>query len=89
MLFHTSKKESNYSAWYRRVLNIWPCIWGSGGKMTFVSGDFKRVACTAFAELPHTQSGGDGLWRKYLLLYRSLLHAHVYGDTGQRLCSVG
>ena len=43
MLFETSKKESNYSSWYRRSINFWPCIWCTGGKITFVSGDFKEL----------------------------------------------
>ena len=43
MLFPTDKKESNYSAWYRRSINWWPCIWCTGGKVTFVSGDFQEL----------------------------------------------
>ena len=43
MLFETSKKESRYSAWYRRSINFWPCIWCTGGWITFVSGDFKEL----------------------------------------------
>ena len=43
MLFETNKKESRYSAWYRRSINFWPCIWCTGGKITFVSGDFKEL----------------------------------------------
>lgn len=43
MLFDTLKKESRYSAWYRRGINLWPCIWCSGGWITFVSGDFKEL----------------------------------------------
>jgi hypothetical protein len=43
MLFQTDKKESRQSAWYRRGINIWPCVWCSGGKITFVSGDFQEL----------------------------------------------
>ena len=43
MLFQTNKKESGYSAWYRRGINLWPCIWCSGGWITFVSGDFREL----------------------------------------------
>jgi acyl-coenzyme A thioesterase PaaI-like protein len=42
-LFPTDKKESNYSAWYRRLINWWPCIWCSGGRVTFTSGDFQEL----------------------------------------------
>jgi len=43
MLFSTSKKESSHAAWYRRGINIWPCVWCSGGKVTFISGDFQEL----------------------------------------------
>jgi acyl-coenzyme A thioesterase PaaI-like protein len=43
MQFETQKKESKRSKWYRRALNVWPCIWCTGGKMTFISGDFKEL----------------------------------------------
>jgi acyl-coenzyme A thioesterase PaaI-like protein len=43
MLFETQKKESSYSAWYRRLINFWPCIWCTGGWITFVSGDFQEL----------------------------------------------
>ena len=43
MLFDTQKKESSRSAWYRRGINLWPCIWCSGGKITFVSSDFQEL----------------------------------------------
>ena len=43
MLFQTDKTESSYSAWYRRAINFWPCIWCGGGWITFVSGDFKEL----------------------------------------------
>jgi hypothetical protein len=43
MLFETNKKESSASAWYRRGINIWPCIWCSGGSVTFVSADFQEL----------------------------------------------
>ena len=43
MLFPTDKKESRYSAWYRRSINWWPCVWCSGGLITFVSADFQEL----------------------------------------------
>lgn len=43
MLFETDKKESLYSAWYRRGINLWPCIWCSGGKIGFLSADFQEL----------------------------------------------
>lgn len=42
-LFSTEKMESSRSAWYRRVLNFWPCMWCSGGKVTFISSDFMEL----------------------------------------------
>jgi len=43
MLFETNKKESRRSAWMRRTFNFWPCIFCSGGKVTFIAGDFKEL----------------------------------------------
>jgi len=43
MLFETNKKESSRSAWMRRAFNFWPCIFCSGGKVTFISGDYKEL----------------------------------------------
>jgi acyl-coenzyme A thioesterase PaaI-like protein len=43
MLFETTQKESRYSAWYRRLINFWPCIWCSGGRITFISGGFREL----------------------------------------------
>jgi acyl-coenzyme A thioesterase PaaI-like protein len=43
MLFQTEKKESKRSAWMRRIFNIWPCIWCTGGTIKFISGDFKEL----------------------------------------------
>lgn len=43
MLFETDKKESSRSAWMRRAFNFWPCIFCSGGKVTFIAGDFKEL----------------------------------------------
>jgi len=43
MLFDTTKKESSRSAWYRRGINLWPCVWCSGGRVTFISGDFQEL----------------------------------------------
>jgi acyl-coenzyme A thioesterase PaaI-like protein len=43
MLFQTEKKESTYTAWYRRLIGLWPCIWCTGSQITFVSADFKEL----------------------------------------------
>jgi acyl-coenzyme A thioesterase PaaI-like protein len=43
MLFETNKKESSRSAWMRRAFNFWPCIFCSGGKVTFIAGDYKEL----------------------------------------------
>ena len=43
MLFETAKKESKRSAWVRRIFNIFPCIWCTGGKVTFISGDYQEL----------------------------------------------
>jgi len=43
MLFETDKKESSRSSWMRRAFNFWPCIFCSGGKVTFIAGDFKEL----------------------------------------------
>lgn len=42
-LFATDKKESRESKLYRWGCNIWPCIWCAGGKVEFVSADFKEL----------------------------------------------
>ncbi|MBS1618076.1 MAG: DUF4442 domain-containing protein [Bacteroidetes bacterium] len=42
-LFPSDRLESRYSSWYRRSLNIWPCIWCTGSRIKFVSGDFREL----------------------------------------------
>ena len=32
-----------YSEFYRHGLNIWPCIRGGGGRVTYISEDFKKL----------------------------------------------
>jgi hypothetical protein len=34
---------SAYASFYRFGLNLWPCIRGGGGKVTYISDDFKRL----------------------------------------------
>src|SRR4051812_36073048 len=36
-------KESWRSWAFRRVFNLWPCYWGTGGKVTFLSGDWREA----------------------------------------------
>jgi acyl-coenzyme A thioesterase PaaI-like protein len=28
---------------FRQMLNLWPCYWGTGGKVTFISGNWRQV----------------------------------------------
>lgn len=42
-LFPTAKTESRKSFWYRKGLNLWPCIWCTGGKVEFISSDFQEL----------------------------------------------
>ncbi|EQA45452.1 PF14539 domain protein [Leptospira broomii serovar Hurstbridge str. 5399] len=42
-LFPTDRKESWESRWLRFKLNYWPCIWCTGGKIEFISSDFKEL----------------------------------------------
>lgn len=37
-------KESFRTWMYRAVFNVWPCYWGTGGKVTFISGDWREAA---------------------------------------------
>lgn len=41
--FETTKTESWKSRKIRFGMNIWPCIWCAGGKINFISGDFKEL----------------------------------------------
>lgn len=42
-LFPTEKKESLRSWWFRTRLNYWPCVWCTGGKIRFLSDDFREL----------------------------------------------
>lgn len=41
--FQTTKTESSKSRKIRWGMNIWPCIWCTGGKVDFIAGDFKEL----------------------------------------------
>ena len=41
--YATDKTESSRSRNMRWAFNFWPCIWCSGGWITFVSGDFREL----------------------------------------------
>ena len=41
--YTTEKKENRRSRIMRWSLNVWPCIWCSGGKIEFISSDFQEV----------------------------------------------
>ncbi|TGK02734.1 DUF4442 domain-containing protein [Leptospira langatensis] len=42
-LYKTDKKESLSTWWLRLRLNYWPCIWCTGGKIQFISSDYKEL----------------------------------------------
>ena len=42
-LFSTHRKESFQTRWLRWKYNLWPCIFCSGGKVTFIASDFMEV----------------------------------------------
>lgn len=42
-IFETNKNESSRTKWARRLFNIWPCIFCSGGKVTFIAEDFTEL----------------------------------------------
>ncbi len=42
-LYPTEKKESLSTWWLRLRLNYWPCIWCTGGKIQFLSSDFREL----------------------------------------------
>ena len=39
----TDKKESFRSRWFRRLMNVYPMYWGTGGKIVFWSSDSSEV----------------------------------------------
>jgi hypothetical protein len=42
-LYETAKTESRQSMMMRWGFNFWPCIWCTGGKVEFISGDHQEV----------------------------------------------
>jgi hypothetical protein len=42
-LYETTKTESGKSRSMRWGFNFWPCIWCTGGKVEFISGDFREL----------------------------------------------
>ncbi|TGK06744.1 DUF4442 domain-containing protein [Leptospira semungkisensis] len=42
-LYKTDKQESLSTWWLRFRLNYWPCIWCTGGKIQFLSSDYKEL----------------------------------------------
>jgi acyl-coenzyme A thioesterase PaaI-like protein len=36
-------KESLRTWTYRKVFSVWPCYWGTGGRVTFISGDWREA----------------------------------------------
>ena len=36
-------KKKFYSEFYRFFLNLWPCIWSAGGRVTYISPDFTHL----------------------------------------------
>jgi acyl-coenzyme A thioesterase PaaI-like protein len=37
------RSESFRTWWFRRLLNVWPCYWGTGGAVTFISADWQEA----------------------------------------------
>jgi acyl-coenzyme A thioesterase PaaI-like protein len=35
--------ESIQTWTFRQMLNVWPCYWGTGGRVTFISRDWRQV----------------------------------------------
>jgi acyl-coenzyme A thioesterase PaaI-like protein len=36
--------SESFRTWsFRRLLNVWPCYWGTGGKVTFIASDWREV----------------------------------------------
>ncbi|MFN8276718.1 MAG: DUF4442 domain-containing protein [Chitinophagales bacterium] len=42
-LFPTTKTESRRTRVMRWIFNVWPCIWCTGSKVTFIAGDFTEL----------------------------------------------
>jgi len=42
-IFKTAKKESVYTAWYRRGFNFFPAFRRTGGRVCFISDDWKEM----------------------------------------------
>lgn len=42
-LFETNREESGKTRRLRWMYNLWPCIFVSGGKVTFISADYREV----------------------------------------------
>jgi hypothetical protein len=41
--FPTTKTETWHSKKMRWGMNVWPCIWCTGGKIEFIAGDFSEL----------------------------------------------
>jgi acyl-coenzyme A thioesterase PaaI-like protein len=40
----SSMSRESIKTWtFRKMLNAWPCYWGTGGKVTFISHDWRQV----------------------------------------------
>jgi acyl-coenzyme A thioesterase PaaI-like protein len=39
-LFPTNLSESARTRWMRRIFNLWPCIWCTGSRVTFIAGNW-------------------------------------------------
>ncbi|MFN8310035.1 MAG: DUF4442 domain-containing protein [Chitinophagales bacterium] len=42
-IFETAAVESRRSKWMRRIFNLWPCIWCTGSRVTFIDGNFREL----------------------------------------------
>lgn len=43
LLFPTLFSESRKSRWMRRVFNVWPCIWCTGSRVTFIASNWQEL----------------------------------------------
>lgn len=41
--FPTERTESRKTRRFRRLMNLWPVYWGTGGRITFISADWHEV----------------------------------------------
>jgi acyl-coenzyme A thioesterase PaaI-like protein len=62
---------------YRAVFNVWPCYWGTGGKVTFLSSDWReavvRLKLTARTRNPVGTIFGGSIYGAIDPIYMQML----------------